>query len=111
MKAKGIKAIFAAILAVLLLTFSFTGCTQKEKIVIDTPTLQVVQQGAYTTIYDVEGGKEYQYKTVRVKKGEGSTEARASVSTDTIEIVLLPGGGFQITDHTAGKIYTVKRGL
>ena len=32
-------------------------------------------------------------------------------SDDTIEIVLLPGGGFQITDHTAGKIYTIKRGL
>ena len=53
MKAKGIKAIFAAILAVVLLTFSFTGCTHKEKIVIDKKgaLIWAMQANAKTSLF------------------------------------------------------------
>ena len=43
-------------------------------------------------------------------KTDAPTEARTATETDTIKIVLLPGGGFKITDKTAGKIHTLKRG-
>lgn len=93
-----------------LCTFLFTGCTREEKTIIDTATLKVTTQGAETTIYDLAGDAEYNYKTVRVKKTDAPTEARTATETDTIKIVLLPGGGFEITDKTAGKIHTLKRG-
>ena len=93
-----------------LCAFLFTGCTREENTIIDTATLKVTTQGAETTIYDLAGDAEYNYKTVRVKKTDAPTEARTATETDTIKIVLLPGGGFEITDKTAGKIHTLKRG-
>lgn len=53
MKAKAIKATLAAILAVILLAFSFTGCTKETKVFCDTETLRIERTGTVTTVYDL----------------------------------------------------------
>ena len=53
MKAKAIKATMAAILAVILLAFSFTGCTKETKVFCDTETLRIERTGTVTTVYDL----------------------------------------------------------
>ena len=55
MKAKAIKATMAAILAVILLAFSFTGCTKETKVFCDTETLRIERTGTVTTVYDMAG--------------------------------------------------------
>ena len=104
------RPIISILCLLCLCTFLFTGCTREKKTIIDTATLKVTTQGAETTIYDLAGDAEYNYKAVRVKKTDAPTKARTATETDTIKIVLLPGGGFEITDKTAGKIHTLKRG-
>lgn len=89
----------------------FTGCSlQKEKILIDTDTLQVITTGNQTTVQDLAGDQVYNFRTVRVKKGSANTGSKTTTNTDTIKIITLQGGGFEIHDRTAGKIYTIKRG-
>lgn len=113
---KGI--VCAAVFALLL-----TGCTTarsappdavryqpEKKTVIDTETLQVVTEGLKTTVYDLVSGKEYNYSIVFKKPANKRTAPEEATKTETIKIVLLPDCAMEITDYTAGKVYTLTRG-
>ena len=95
---------FALIVCALL-----TAC-RKDGVLIDTQTLKVERDGAQTVVYDLAGNAEYSYRTIRVRKDKISDEMktdRIEVSTDTIEITVLCGGGFIIKDHTANIAYRI----
>ena len=113
---KGI--VCAAVFALLL-----TGCTTarsappdaaryqpEKKTVIDTATLQVVTEGLKTTVYDLVSGKEYNYSIVFKKPENKRTAPEETTETETIKIVLLPDCAMEITDYTAGKVYTLTSG-
>lgn len=106
-----------------VLAFLFTGCTTagnappdaaqyqpEKKIVIDTATLQVVTEGLKTTVYDLVSGEEYNYSIVFKKPENKRTAPEEATETETIKIVLLPDCAMEITDYTAGKVYTLTRG-
>ena len=112
MKAKAIKATLAAILAVILLAFSFTGCTKETKVFCDTETLRIERTGTATTIYDLAGDQTYNFRTVRARKETPAAEAAAEYKTvyDTATIKIdTVKGAIIVTDKTAGITYTVQK--
>ena len=112
MRKRTLKATLAAILAVILLAFSFTGCTKETKVFCDTETLRIERAGTVTTVYDLAGDESYTFRTVRVRKDTPAAEAAAEYKTvyDTATIKIdTVKGAIIVTDKTAGITYTVKR--
>ena len=112
MRKRTLKATLAAILAVILLAFSFTGCTKETKVFCDTETLRIERTGTVTTIYDLAGDESYTFRTVRVRKDTPSAEAAAEYKTvyDTATIKIdTVKGAIIVTDKTAGITYTVQK--
>ena len=112
MKAKAIKATLAAILAVILLAFSFTGCANGTKAFCDTETLRIERADTVTTVYDQAGEESYTFRTVRVRKDTPAAEAAAEYKTvyDTATIKIdTVKGAIIVTDKTAGITYTVQK--
>lgn len=111
MKKRTIKATLAAILAVILLAFSFIGCTPQTKVLCDTDTLRIERTGTATTIYDLAGDDIYTFRTVRVRKGTQAAEAAAEYKTvhdtETIKIDVVKGV-IIVEDKTAGITYTIE---
>ena len=101
--------VIAIILTVGMLLCFFTGCGKATKVIADTDTIYIARTGTETLIIDRTADKEYTYRTTRVKKENAPTEPKTSQKTDTIEIVLLPGGSMEITDIVGGKVYTIQR--
>ena len=112
MRKRTLKATLAAILAVILLAFSFTGCTKETKVFCDTETLRIERTGTATTIYDLAGADSYTFRTVRVRKDSQAEEAAAEYKTvhdtETIKIDTVKGA-IIVTDKTAGITYTVQK--
>ena len=108
MKAKAIKATLAAILAVILLAFSFTGCTKETKVFCDTETLRIERTGTVTTVYDLAGDESYTFRTVRTPAAEAAAEYKTVYDTATIKIDTVKGA-IIVTDKTAGITYTVQK--
>ena len=112
MRKRTLKATLAAILAVILLAFSFIGCTPQTKVLCDTDTLRIERTGTATTIYDLAGDESYTFRTVRVRKDTPAAEAAAEYKTvyDTATIKIdTVKGAIIVTDKTAGITYTIKR--
>jgi len=104
------KRIIALCLLSLLLVAVFTSC-MGERVAVDTDTLKVVQNGSQTVVSDLVANREYKFRTARVRKDrlpEEHKEPREAFDTDTIRIVMLPHAVLEITDKTAGKVYTIK---
>ena len=102
-----ICSIFAVIiLAVLVFTMWYIF---QPKTLIDTDTLRVICDGTKTTVYDLIDEKEYNFKTIRVKRSDGVSEPYSAIFTDTISIDIMPHGKLKITDKTAEKVYTIQR--
>ena len=104
-----------AAVAVLILTILFTGCSSqggnaKAQTQVDTESLCIITQGRETSVCDRAGGSEYHFKTQRAKRKDAPKTPRTAANTDTVKVVLLPGGDIEVTDRTAGKTYTVHRG-
>ena len=112
MRKRTLKATLAAVLAVVLLTFSFTGCTKETKVFCDTETLRIERTGTVTTVYDLAGDESYTFRTVRVRKGTQAAEAAAEYKTvhdtETIKIDVVKGV-IIVEDKTAGITYTIER--
>lgn len=112
MRKRTLKATLAAILAVILLAFSFTGCTKETKVLCDTETLRIERTGTVTTVYDLAGADSYAFRTVRVRKDSQAAEAAAEYKTvydtETIKIDTVKGA-IIVTDKTAGITYTVQK--
>ena len=112
MRKRTLKATLAAILAVILLAFSFTGCTKETKVFCDTETLRIERTGTVTTVYDLAGDESYTFRTVRVRKDSQAAEAAAEYKTvydtETIKIDTAKGA-IIVTDKTAGITYTVQK--
>lgn len=104
------KAILCGSLAIILLSalvFSVWYLLQ-PKTLIDTDSLKVVREGSKTTVSDLIGDEQCNFKTVRVKRSEGVSEPATAISTDTISIDILPHGVLKITDKTVEKVYIIK---
>ena len=112
MRKRTLKATLAAILAVILLAFSFTGCTKETKVFCNTETLRIERAGTVTTVYDLAGDESYTFRTVRVRKDTPAAEAAAEYKTvyDTATIKIdTEKGAIIVTDKTAGITYTVQK--
>lgn len=81
-------------------------------VLIQSPTLTVTCAGGLTSVKDVAGGQAYTFTLKRVRRSDAPTEPHRAVTTATMLIDTLPGGGLRITDLTAGQVYVVtpKRG-
>ena len=101
------KVVFALLLSICLMLF--VGCNNEPKTLIHTDTLQVIRDGTKTTVYDLVDEKEYNFKTIRVKRSDGVSEPYTAIFTDTISIDIMPHGKLKITDKTAEKVYTIQR--
>ena len=91
----------------------FTGCSTpepKEETQVDTETLCIITQGRETAVYDNAGNAEYHFKTQRAKRKDAPKTPRTAADTETVKIVLLQGGDIEVTDRTAGRVYTVHGG-
>ena len=105
--------LIALIMAALLLSVFIAGCAAPQpETLIDTDTLQVIRTGRETTVSDLAGQQQYKFTTTRARHAEAPTEPQQAIKTETIEIIIYPGGVLGITDYTAGEVYriTPKRG-
>ena len=80
----------------------------QPKTLIDTDSLKVVREGSKTTVSDLIGDEQYNFKTVRVKRSEDVSDPYTAISTDTISIDILSHGVLKITDKTVEKVYIIK---
>lgn len=105
------KAILCGSLAIILLSALVFGVWYllQPKTLIDTDSLKVVREGAKTTVSDLIGDEQYNFKTVRVKRSDGVVEAYTAVDTDTIKIEVLPSATLRIYDKSAEKVITIRR--
>ena len=104
------KIFVVAIVAALILAFvGGLWYLQQPKTLIDTDTLLVTREGAITTVCDLVGDEQYHFRTVRVRRTDSPTEPHRAITTNTIEIEILPHGILKITDRTAGKVYEIGR--
>ena len=70
-----------------------------------------MMNGAQTIVYDLVSDAEYTFRKAKVRKDrlpEEHKEPREAFDTDTIRIEMLPHAVLEITDKTAGKVYTIK---
>ena len=104
------KTFVVAIVAALILAFvGGLWYLQQPKTVIDTDSLLVTREGNITTVSDLVGDEQYHFRTVRIKRTDSPTEPRRAITTNTIEIEILPHGILKITDKTAGRVYEIGR--
>lgn len=104
------KIFCVVVVAALILAFAGgLWYLQQPKTVIDTDTLLVTREGAITTVCDLVGDEQYHFRTVRVRRTDSPTEPHRAITTNTIEIEILPHGILKITDKTAGKVYEIGR--
>ncbi len=96
------------ILSFLMLMLLFAGCNSKPKIFYNSNSVQIVQEGKKTLVYDLLADKEYSFRTVRVKYSESVTEPYTAVDTDTIKIEIIPSG-LQVYDKVEKRIFTYRR--
>ena len=105
-----LKTVFPLLMLCVIL---FTGCSviePKEETQVDTDTLCIMTRGRETAVYDLVGDGEYHFKAVRTKRENAPQMPQTAAETETVEVILLPGGDIEVTDKTAGKTYTVHRG-
>ena len=103
----------SVIMASLLLVVFLAGCAAPQpETLVDTDTLQVIRTGRETTVSDLAGQQQYKFTTTRARHAEAPTEPQQAIKTETVEIIIYPGGVLEITDYTAGEVYriTPKRG-
>ena len=103
MKKKFIVALF-----LLLCVLLFAVCNSKPKIFYNSDSVQIVQEGNKTLVYDLLADKEYNYITKRVKRSESVTEPYTAVDTDTIKIEIIPSG-LRVYDKAEKMIFTFQR--
>lgn len=97
-------------IALLLILLLLVGCSQKEKILLDTESVRVTRTGNVTSVCDVAGDKTYTFRAVRKPRVAATETASRVVHTDSIIITVLPGGGFHIV--SGGNEYLIyKRGV
>lgn len=81
----------------------------------DTSTLQIVLDGAETTVTDKISGSEYSFTTTRkisteqptLEQRQARCIARTTTNTDTMKIELA-GGLIIVTDKSTGQIYYIQ---
>lgn len=100
------KVAFVLLVSVCLMLFA--GCNNEPKTLYQSESVEVVQEGNKTAVYDLLADKEYNYITKRVKRLEGVLEPYTTVDTDTIKIEIIPSG-LRVYDKTANKIFTYQR--
>ena len=104
------KPFVVVIVAALILAFvGGLWYLQQPKTVIDTDSLLVTREGNIMTVCDLVGAEQYHFRTVRIKRTDSPTEPHRAITTNTIEIEILPHGILKITDRTAGKVYEIGR--
>ena len=97
-------------LALLLIMLLLAGCAQKEKILLEADTVRVTRTGNLTSVCDLVGDETYTFRAVRKPRAEATEKASTVVSTDTITITVIPGGGLHIV--SGGSDYLIyKRGV
>lgn len=101
------KIAFVLLLSMCLMLFA--GCNNEPKMLYQSNSVEIVREGNKTAVYDLLTDKEYNYKTVRVKRSDGVVEAYTAVDTDTIKIEVLPSATLRIYDKSADKIITIRR--
>lgn len=101
------KTVLAVIVCLCVLVFA--GCSTEPKTLYQSESLEVIREGVITTVYDLEAGEQYTFRTVRVKRGEGVSAAHTAVDTSTVKIEVLPSATLRIHDKTQDKILTISR--
>ncbi len=86
----------------------FTGCKAEPKTVYKSNSVEIVQNGNKTAVYDILADKTYNYGTKLVKRSEGVLKTYTTVDTDTLKIDILPRG-LQVYDKTENKIFKIER--
>lgn len=96
-------------------TSSPAEAAEEAVVLFDTSTVEIVLEGAETTVTDKATGTEYSYTTRKLTTKQPTLEqlqsrciARTSVNTDTMEI-LIAGGLLVVTDKTAEQTYYLSR--
>ena len=100
------KIAFVLLLSMCLMLFA--GCNNEPKILYQSDSVTITQEGKKTVVYDLLADKEYNYITKRVKRSEGVSEPYTTVDTDTIKIEIIPSG-LRVYDKTENKIFTIER--
>ena len=101
------KIAFVLLLSMCLMLFA--GCNNEPKMLYQSDGVTITREGNKTAVYDLLADKEYNYKTVRVKRSDGVVEAYTAVDTDTIKIEVLPSATLRIYDKSAEKVITIRR--
>ena len=103
------KKVPCLVLVAVLLAAILTGCVQPQpRTLIDTDTLKITREGKVTSVFDRMADDEYTFIKNRVRRSDAPKKPRRAVSSPTITVDLLPGGGLEISDLTGGKVYIIK---
>ena len=97
---------YLVILTALLILLSFAGCREKPRILLDTDSLTISQEGGRIVIYDVLSDESYTFILKHTKPLEGDVEPIRVISNEHIVIDKYPKR-LLITDLTAKKSYTI----
>lgn len=81
------KRIVCIVLAVIFILM-LAGCGRKQTPVVlyDKNGLQIVRQGAKTSVTDTESSGTYTFTTRRTKRTDGAREATSAVDTENLQI-------------------------
>ena len=101
------KTALALLLCLCVLVFA--GCSTEPKVLYQSESLEVIREGVITAVHDLEADEQYTFRTVRVKLGEGVSEAHTAVDTGTVKVEVLPSATLRIHDKTQEKILTISK--
>ncbi len=108
------KVVFILLLVIASITsMLFAGCNIAEhnsepKSVYKSNSVEIVQNGNKTAVYDILNDKTYNFGVKRVKRLDGDFKAYTTVDTDTLKIDIIPRG-LKVYDKAEGKIFTMER--
>ena len=80
------------IIIMMLILLIFTGCRSRAepRILLDTDSLTISQEGGRIAIYSHTDGKEYNFRITRKHATETPSEGYTAVESDNIKIVVKP---------------------
>lgn len=106
---RSIKTVVAVILLFTMCLLLFAGCNNEQKTLYQSDSVLIERKGNKTVVYDLLADKEYNYKTMRVKRSDVVVDDYTVVDTNTIKIEVIPFATLRIYDKSADKVVAIRR--
>lgn len=95
------------IVGVLLALILLSGCAHGAKVLVQTETCKITQDGGKISVCCMESGNEYNFTARRVLRESGEKhDVKTLVDNDELRVISF-GGVLCVEDRAAGEVYAV----